>query len=118
MNSKNTLSITEARKKIFKITDEVQKGSNYFVLTEKGRAKAVIMSADEFDSWQETLEIMSDPELMKDIKEAKKEYEKGEYITLEDLLAEEGFILADKSKRKYEVSSGSAKKSKKAVKKN
>lgn len=120
MNTKNTLSITEARKKIFKIADEVQKGSNYYTLTEKGKPKAVIMSADEFDSWQETMEIMNDPELMKDIKEAKKDIKSGEYknySTLEEVLAEQGFVLADKGKKKYvssDTKKNGAKKSKKS----
>lgn len=118
MNSKNTLSITEARKRIFKIADEVQAGSKYYYLTDKGRAKAVLMSADEFESWQETLEVMKDfPDLANDAKEAAKDYKQGNYITLEELLAKEGFVLADKGKKKY-VPSGNSKKSAKRSKKN
>ena len=101
MNINNILSITEARNNFFKITDQVQKSGVHFTLTEHGRAKVVIMSADEFDSWQETMEIMSDPKLMKEIKSADKDYKKGNYVTLEEVLAQEGFILADKSKNKY-----------------
>ncbi|MFH1712866.1 MAG: type II toxin-antitoxin system prevent-host-death family antitoxin [Candidatus Jacksonbacteria bacterium] len=117
MNSQNTFSVTEARSKIFDLVKKTAVGARFF-LTERGRAKAVLMSADEFDSWQETLEIMSDPELMKDIKEAKKDIESGaykNYPTLEEILAKQGFVLADKSKKKYAVSSrikkSSAKKS-------
>ena len=59
------------------------------------------MSADEFDSWQETAEIMGDSKLMKEIKSADEDYKKGNYETLEEVLAKEGFVLADKSKNKY-----------------
>jgi len=117
MNTKNILSITEARNNLFKITDEAQKSGAHFTLTEHGRPKAVIMSADEFDSWQETMEIMSDPELMKDIKEAEEDFKKGDYVTLEEVLAKEGFVLADKPKKKY-VSSGAKKNGAKKSKKN
>lgn len=70
MNSKNTISITEARKRIFDIADKVQAAKTVFFLTQNGKAKVVMMSVDEFDSWAETLDIMSDPELMKEIREA------------------------------------------------
>lgn len=77
-----TLSISQARAKIFDIAEEVQKPNNYFVLTEKGRAKVVIISAEEFDSMIETLDILSDPHALQDIKQAEEEYRRGEYITL------------------------------------
>ena len=117
MSIKNIISITEARNNLFKITDRIQKGGAYFTLTEHGSPKVVIMSAEEFDSWQETLEVMRDfPDLDKDIKEAEEDYKKGNYATLEEILAKEGFVLADKSKKKYAVSSRSVKKSTKRSK--
>ena len=71
MSLANTLSITEARGNIFNIADEAQKRGVHFTLTEHGRPKAVLMSADEFESWQETLEVIAEfPDLKKDIKEA------------------------------------------------
>lgn len=98
MNTKTTLSISEARKKIFKIAEETQRMGNYYTLTEKGRPKAVIMSADDFESWQETLETIREfPNLEKDIKKAEKEYKKGKYLDLKDVLAKEGIILNSKS---------------------
>lgn len=105
MNSGNTLSITNARNNFFKITDRVQKSGDVFTLTERGRPKVVVMSADEFDSWQETLEIMNDTELIKDIKEAKEDFKKGNYTTMEEVFAKEDFIMADKSNVKYVSSS-------------
>lgn len=112
MKPKTTISLTEARKRIFEIADEVQKPGNYYTFTENGRPKTVLMSFEEFDSWVETLEVMKEfPDLEKDIKEAEEEYERGEYVTLEELLAEEGFVLADKPKKKYEIQSRRSKKS-------
>lgn len=114
MNTKTTIPISEARTKIFKIVNEIQKTGSYYTITEKGRPKAVIMSAEEFESWQETLEVQKMfPNLEKDIKQAREDYKKGNYVTLEEILKQEGYILADKGKRKYEVSNRSAKKNKK-----
>jgi len=119
MNTKTTISISEARKRIFDIAEEVQRPNTHYTLTENGRPKAVVMSAEEFESWQETIEVMRDfPDLNKDIKQAEKEYERGDYITLEELLAKEGFVLADKSKKKYGVSNNPAKAGAKRPRKN
>lgn len=97
MDSKTTLSISEARKKIFKIAKNVQRPSTYYTLTEKGKPKAVVLSAEEFESWQETLEVIRVfPNLEKDVKNAVKDYKNKKYSTLEKILLKEGFVLAGK----------------------
>jgi len=86
MNTKTTLPISEARKKIFNIAKEVQKPSRYYTLTEKGIPKAVVMSANEFESLQETLEVIREfPDLDKDIKETERAV-KSENIRIGPLL--------------------------------
>ena len=89
MNTKTTIPISEARKNIFKIAEEVQKPSVYYTLTEKGRPKAVILSAEEFESWLETMEIMSNPRLMKEIETADVDFQKGNYMAFEEFLKQE-----------------------------
>ncbi len=75
MNREIVLPISEVRKRMFQIVREVQKSNTYYVLTEEGRSKIVIMSVEEFESWQETLEVMRDfPNLERDIKKAEREY--------------------------------------------
>lgn len=108
MNSKNTLSITEARKRIFEIAEEVQKPDNYYTLTEKGKPKAVIISAEEFDSITETIDILSDPDILDNIKQAEEEYRNGEYKTWDELKKEFGMdkekepiMVCEKTKKKY-----------------
>jgi len=114
MNPKTTVSISEARKRIFDIAEEVQKPNNHYTFTENGRPKVVLMSAEEFDSWRETMEVTREfPNLDKDIKEARKDYKSGNYITLDELLKKEGYILADKGKEKYGVQNRITKKSSK-----
>lgn len=111
MDIKTTLSISEARKKIFEIADEVQKPNTHYMLTENGRPKMVLMSASEFESWQTTREVVREfPHLKKDIKTADDSYRDGEYIILGKLLAAEGFVLADKGTQKYGIPSSHTKK--------
>jgi prevent-host-death family protein len=108
MDPKTTISISEARKRIFELAEEIQKPDNYYTLTEKGRPKAVLMSSDQFDSWQETMDVTREfPNLDKDVKEVDQAIKSGEYknwTTLEELLAKEGFVVADKSSKKYGIS--------------
>jgi len=120
MNTKTTLPISEARKKIFKIADEVQKPGNYYTFTEKGRPKAVLMSAEEFDSLMEDLEILGNPETMAEIKKAEEEIKRGEYITLDELKKELDYkdssrpsFVAEKSKNLYGAKNKKIKKLKK-----
>jgi prevent-host-death family protein len=97
MNTKTTLPISEARKEIFKIAEKVQEPFTYYTLTERGKPKVVILSAEEFESWQETLEVdRIFPNLEKDVKTAESDLKKGKCATLEEVLLKEGFILADK----------------------
>lgn len=108
MNPKTTLPVTEARKQLFKILKAVQTPSTIYTLTEKGRPKAVIMSVEEFESWKETVEVLTEfPDLKEDVNRVNKAIETGEYkkwTTFEDLLAKEGYVLHDKGSNKYEVS--------------
>lgn len=80
-----TLPITEARQNLASLVDKADKRLDQYIITVNGRPAAVLMSANEFESWQETSEILSDKKLMKDLKEAEKDFQKGEYITLEQL---------------------------------
>lgn len=90
MASKTTISISEARSKIYQIADDVAKYSQHITLTENGRAKVVILSADEFDSWQETFAVMEEfPDLDKDIEGFKKDLKTGaykKYKTIEEII--------------------------------
>ncbi|MDP3996096.1 MAG: type II toxin-antitoxin system Phd/YefM family antitoxin [bacterium] len=109
MKSKTTISISEARKKIFDIAEYVQKPNNYYTLTEKGRPKAVLMSVRDFEDIMEDLEVLSDPGLIQRIKEAEDEIKAGDYVTLDEL--EEQFqykpkgnhsLVADKGGKNYQ----------------
>jgi len=103
MNTKTTISATEARQDFFNILDKVGKTNVPCTITINGVPKVVMMNAEEFDSWQETLDIMSNPELVKGIEEGKKDLREGRFSTFEEVFGmtpEEA--LADKGKKKYQ----------------
>lgn len=119
MNIKTTIPISEARKNIFKIAEKVQKPGVYFTFTEKGKPKGVIMSAEEFESWTETMEVMQQfPDLDKDVAKADKAIKTGDfsgYIALEELEKNGVLIKGGKSKNKNDISSTRRKQDSKTV---
>lgn len=80
---KSILPATEARKKLFKVIDEVEKTTRHFLITKDGLPKAVIMSSDEWGSWLETLEIASDKKLIRSIRQAEEDFKRGRAVMLE-----------------------------------
>ncbi len=79
------MSITKAREELTTLVDRANRMLDEFVITVNGSPAAVIMSAAEYESWKETNEIMSDPVLMKAIKDGEDDFRNGRYISLEQL---------------------------------
>lgn len=104
MSVKTTIPISEARQQIFNIVKQVQRPGRQFIVTESGRPKMVILSADEFESWQETLEVLREfPGLDRDMAQTKRDLRTGayrKYPTLEDLKKDWGYGIHAVSKTK------------------
>lgn len=96
--AKAVIPITEARKNLFRIAEEVQKPEVVYMLTEHGKPKVVIMSSEEFESWVETFEILSNPVTMKDIKKGKADIQAGRIASLEEV--EKRIFKTNKKKSK------------------
>jgi len=63
-----TLSLSEAKAKLSRLVEAVERRGEEVVITRNGRPAAVLVSPDEYESWKETLAIRSDKELMREIK--------------------------------------------------
>ena len=118
MDTKRTISISEARKRIFEIAEEVQVPNKVYTLTADGKPKAVIMSAEEYDSWQETMEVLRDcPDIFERIAESDRAVKTGDFsnfVTLEELEKDLSISkVAEKPKRKYGISRNNRKDGKK-----
>lgn len=79
-----TLPITKARDNFPDIVDRADRLLDEYVITVNGEPKAVLMSVHELESLKETLEIISNPKLMKNLREADNDVEKKNYIPWED----------------------------------
>lgn len=62
-----TLSLSEAKIKLSALIDELRDRDEEVTITRNGRPVAVLVSADEFDSWKETLSIRADAPLSDEI---------------------------------------------------
>lgn len=85
VHMKKTYTATQARAALFKIISDVQRPDSHITITSDGEPKAVIMSYEEYDSLIETLEVLSDAELMQDLKEAEEDVKAGRVSPIEDL---------------------------------
>lgn len=85
------LTIVEARNRLTQLPDELNKGQDTITVTRRGRPVMAMMSYDLFDSIIETLEIMSNPELMAELRQSILEAESGQLIPWEDIERENGW---------------------------
>lgn len=83
-----TLPLAEVRANLSKLVDDAVRTHQRIEVTRKGRRAAVILSAEDYDSIMETLEILSDPELMRELRAAESEADDGQVFTLDDVTEE------------------------------
>jgi antitoxin YefM len=63
-----TLSLSEAKMKLSELVEKVHTTDQQILITKNGRPAAVLVSPDDYEGWKETIEIKSDPDLVKEIK--------------------------------------------------
>lgn len=64
------VSVTDLRPKLLKVIARAQKLGQEYVVTKNGRPAVVIMSFEDWESWKETLEILSDEKAMERIRKS------------------------------------------------
>ena len=84
-----TLSLKEARNQFSDIVDRAGRLSERVVVTRNGRPEAVVMGVDEFESWVETLELLSNPKAVKSLKQGLKEAKAGKFHSFKEGFGEE-----------------------------
>ena len=86
-----TLPLTEAKTKLSSLIDEVRDRDEEVTITRNGRPVAVLVSADEFESWKETISIRADAALMAEIRQGLAALKEGnaKLYTLEELFDQE-----------------------------
>ena len=85
------LSLSEAKMKLSALVEAVVSTDEEITITKNGRPVAVLISPDEFESWKETITVMSDSALRKEIKGGLESLrrKKAKLYSLEELFAVE-----------------------------
>jgi prevent-host-death family protein len=82
-----TLPLAEVKSKFSEMVDRVEHTHDRIVVTRNGRPAAVMISPDELASLEDTLDLLSDPDAMRALEEAKRAADEGDYITGDELRA-------------------------------
>ena len=82
-----TLTATDARKGFFKLLKGASEDHEIYHIRYKN-GDAVLMSESEYDSIQETLELLSSPSFRDGLKISKKEAEAGDTLSFEQVFGE------------------------------
>lgn len=80
-----TLPLSVVKARLSQLVDRVEREDERIVVTRNGRPVAVLVSPADLESLEETLAVLSDRELMKQIREGEREAERGEFVPLEEL---------------------------------
>ena len=80
-----TLPLSTVKARLSELVDRVESEDDRIVVTRNGRPAAVLVSADDLESLEETLAVLSDRELMRKIREGERAAERGEAVSLDVL---------------------------------
>ena len=83
------LPLAEVKAKFSEMVDRVEQQHERITVTRNGRPAAVLMSAEELDTLEDTLELLSDPTSMAEIQEARLEVRAGRTVSAEELRAKD-----------------------------
>ena len=82
-----TVPFSVAKSHLSELADRVEQDHDRILVTRNGRPSFVLISPDDLESLEETLDIVRDPELMESIRRSRREAAGSERIGLRDHLA-------------------------------
>lgn len=83
-----TLPLADVKARLSSLVSEVESEHDQIIITRNGSPAAMIISVAEWESIQETLAVLSDPQTMSDLREAKVSRATGEVYSTEEVLAD------------------------------
>ncbi|MBU1706034.1 type II toxin-antitoxin system Phd/YefM family antitoxin [Patescibacteria group bacterium] len=87
MQIDNYIPITKAKTRLLDIIRMINDREDTIAITKNGIPKAVIMSMDQYEAMRETMAILGDVEMMKQIRRSRNEVKENRpLVDLEDLL--------------------------------
>jgi antitoxin YefM len=80
-----TIPLADAKARLSAVLDEVRDTHERVVITRNGRPEAVILSVSDLEALEETLDLLSTPGVLEEIRAAEAAIARGEAIGAEDL---------------------------------
>lgn len=74
---KRTYTVSKLRPNLLKVVNDAQRLGEEFVITKNGEPMAVIVGYDEWESWDETMEILADEGALKRIQASLAYFKRG-----------------------------------------
>ena len=78
------LPFSDVKARLSELADRVEGEHDRIMVTRNGRPSFVIMSLDDLESLEESLEIVRDEKLMESLRRSRAEAAKGEHLKLKD----------------------------------
>ena len=78
--SMSTQSLRDVRDHLSEVIDRVEHQHERVVVTRNGKPAAVILSPEDLAQLQETIDVLSDPQALADIREADAAYARGDVV--------------------------------------
>jgi antitoxin YefM len=72
------MPLADVKNRLSEVVDRLEREHGRVVITKHGRPAAVVISVDDLEGLEETLDILSDPKLMRRIRKAEAEIAGGE----------------------------------------
>ncbi len=76
----STQSLRDVRDHLSEVIDRVEHQHERVVITRNGKPAAVILSPEDLAQLQETIDVLSDPQALADIREADAAYASGDVV--------------------------------------
>lgn len=83
-----TVPVTEAKQRFTEIVKGVEDCFDRYLVTKNGKDAAIVMSADEYESLLETLDVLSSKKEMRALLEGMSQSKRGETVALDQYLAQ------------------------------
>ncbi len=91
----STMPLSEVKARLSEIADEVDRTHERVHITRNGREYVVLMSAEDLESIEATLELLSDPQAIAEIREADAAVAAGEVTSGAEMAA----LMDDRRRR-------------------
>ncbi len=89
MTSGEHMPLADVKNRLSEVVERLEREHGRVVITKHGRPAAVVLNIEDFEGLEETLSLLSDPKLMRRVRQGQADIESGKVreMTKDDALA-------------------------------